>query len=141
MGGRSAIGRTYDNQPALCKILNAKAVTGVDSRHGFFASDDCIVRIIGWPAKAGGIGVYRVYWPRISCRRSRRACLSAFASSPSLLMTSPCSRVVKIGFMTEGLISPAASQWASTVSLRGRLSYLAGDGHKNKIRAVEIVLR
>jgi len=28
-------------------------VTWVDSRHGFFASDDYIVRVIGWPAKAG----------------------------------------------------------------------------------------
>ena len=38
------------------RFRKVKAVTGVDSQHGFFASDDYIVRIIGWPAKVGGIG-------------------------------------------------------------------------------------
>jgi len=33
------------------RFRKAKAVTWVYSRHGFFASDDDIVRVIGWPAR------------------------------------------------------------------------------------------
>lgn len=48
--------------PIICRhyvrFRNAKAVTWVDSRHGFFASDDDIVRIIGWPARWRQSGLF-----------------------------------------------------------------------------------
>ena len=50
MSGGGGFDRLSDNHLHYVRFRNAKAVTWVDSRHGFFASDDDIVRIIGWPA-------------------------------------------------------------------------------------------